>query len=182
MDKKKSYYSSPIVCVRKKDRSLCLCCDYRELNMKSIPDRHPIPSIQDMLNTLKGSSWFSVLDQGKAYHQGFLEESSHPLNALITPWGLYKWVRIPFGCRIPRTPADFQKLMEECLVGLHNECLPYLDDNLVHSQTFEDHVNDLRQVLWHYESHRVSKCPEYVSFFWATPDGHTMDPADIRPV
>ncbi|XP_024114536.1 uncharacterized protein LOC112136845 [Oryzias melastigma] len=61
----RSPYSSPVVCVRKKDGSLRLCCDFRELNRKSIPDRHPIPRIQDMLDALGGSSWFSVLDRGR---------------------------------------------------------------------------------------------------------------------
>ena len=93
----RSPYASPIVCVRKKDGSLRLCCDYRELNRKSVSDCHPIPRIQDMLNFHTGSSWFSVLDQGKAYHQGFLDEQSQPLRAFITPWGLYHWTRIPFG-------------------------------------------------------------------------------------
>lgn len=92
----RSPYSSPVVCVRKKDGSLRLCCDYRELNNQSLPDRHPIPRIQDMLDSLTGSSWFSVLNQGKAYHQGFLDPNSHPLTAFITPWGLYQWVRILF--------------------------------------------------------------------------------------
>jgi len=144
--KSRSPYSSPIVCVCKKDHSLWLCCDYQELSRKSIPDHHPIIRVQDVLNSLTGSAWFSVLDQGKAYHQGYLDESSHQLTAFITPWGLYKWVRIPAG--LSSTPAEFQRSMEECLVRLRDEsCQPYLDDNHVHSRSFEDHLRDLRAVL-----------------------------------
>ena len=60
--KLKSSYVSPIVAVRKKDGSLRLCCDYRELNAKTIPDRHPIPRVQDSLDILFGKKWFSVLN------------------------------------------------------------------------------------------------------------------------
>ena len=72
--KSTSSYSSPVVCVRKKDKSLRLCIDYRALNEKTIPDHHPIPRTQETLDSLGGNSWFSVLDQGKAYHQGFVTQ------------------------------------------------------------------------------------------------------------
>ena len=74
--KSKSPFSSSVVCVRKKDGGMRLCIDYRELNKKTVPDRHPIPHIQEALDSLGGKSWFSVLDQGKAYHQGFMGKYS----------------------------------------------------------------------------------------------------------
>ena len=93
--KSSSPYSSPVVCVRKKDGSLRLCIDYRALNAKTIPDRQPIPRIQDVLDSLGGNQWFSTLDQGKAYHQGFVTEECKHMTAFVTPWGLYEWNRIP---------------------------------------------------------------------------------------
>ena len=83
--KSKSPYSSPVVCVRKKDQSLHLCVDYRALNQKTIPDCHPIPWIQESLDNLGGNSWFSVLDQGKAYHQGFVSEAFSTSLLLLHP-------------------------------------------------------------------------------------------------
>lgn len=172
------------MCVRKKDGTLRLCCDYRELNRKSVPDRHPIPRIQDMLDSLTCSSLFSVLDQGKAYHQRFLDAESQPLTAFITPWGLYQWIRIPFG--LSAAPAEFQRNMEECLVGQ-----PYLDDNLVHSPSFEDHVHHMRTVLQRYQKHGVKLSPNKCQVFKkkvrflgrvVSSNSYTMDPAEVALV
>ena len=84
--KSASPYSSPVVCVRKEDKSLHLCIDYRALNEKTIPDHHPIPRIQEALDSLGVSSWFPVLDQGKAYYQGFVTSENQSMTAFITPW------------------------------------------------------------------------------------------------
>jgi hypothetical protein len=92
-----SSYSSPIVAVRKKDGELRLCVDFRALNNKTLPDRHPLPRIQTILDNLGGKRWFSILDQKRAYHQGFIHPDDRHKTAFITPWGLYEWVRIPFG-------------------------------------------------------------------------------------
>ena len=82
--KSKSPYSSPMVCIRKTDMSLRLCIDYMALNQKSVKTRQPIPRIHD---SLKGNEWFSILDQGKAYHQGYVKPECQHYTAFITPWG-----------------------------------------------------------------------------------------------
>ena len=81
--KSKSPYSSPLVCVRKKDGTLKLCIDYREMNRQTIADRHPIPRVQETLDCLGENTWFTVLDQGKAYHQGFMTKESRAATAFL---------------------------------------------------------------------------------------------------
>ncbi|XP_035283511.1 interferon-induced very large GTPase 1-like [Anguilla anguilla] len=119
-----------------------------------------------------------------------MDDESRPLTAFITPWGLFEWTRIPFG--LSSSPAEFQRAMEECLEGLRDDvCLPYLDDNLVHSHSFDEHLNHIRLVLLSYQKYGIKltakKCEmlkRSVRFLGriVSEQGYTMDPADIEPV
>lgn len=152
--KSKTPYSSPVVYVHQKDGPLRLCIDYRELNRRTNVDRHPIRRVLETLDYMGGNTWFTVLDQGKAYHQGFMSKGSRAATAFVIPWGLYECVRIPYG--LMNALANFQQLMEQCLADLRGKvAIPYLDDIIVFSRTFEDYVEHLRKVLRKLRQHGV---------------------------
>ena len=160
----KSAYASPMVCVRKKCGGLRLCIDFRRLNRKTIPDRQPIPRIQDILDDLGGNSWFSTLDMSQAYHQGEIEEESRKFTAFSTPWSLLEWVRIPYG--ITNAPPAFQRFINNCLAGLRDDiCMAYLDDILVYSKSFNEHIVNIRKVFRCLGAKGVKLNPKKCVFF-----------------
>ena len=142
-----SPWASPVVMVRKKDGSLRFCVDFRQLNAATVKDAHPLPRIDDLLDALHRAKWFSTLDLKSGYWQVPITEQDKAKTAFRTSSGqLYEFNQVPFG--LCNAPATFSRLMDRIHAGLHWEtCLFYLDDIIVFSSTWEEHLVRLRQVF-----------------------------------
>lgn len=156
-----SPYASPIVLVRKKDGTLRMCVDYRQLNNKTRKDAFPLPRIEESLDALANAQWFSTLDLASGYNQVPVAEEDRAKTAFCTPFGLFEWRRMPFG--LCNAPGTFQRLMQR-LFG-DQQCrslLLYLDDIVVFSSTVEQHLERLEVVLKRLQSEnlkvKLSKC------------------------
>ena len=131
----------------KKDGSLRFCVDFRQLNAATVKDAHPLPRIDDLLDALHGAKWFSTLDLKSGYWQVPIAEQDKEKTAFRTSSGqLFEFNQVPFG--LCNAPATFSRLMDRVLAGLHWEtCLFYLDDIIVFSSTWEEHLARLREVF-----------------------------------
>lgn len=163
--KSTSPYASPVVIVRKKDKSIRLCVDYRALNSKTVKDAYPLPRIEDSLDILNGAKYFSSIDLIQGYHQVAVREEDIPKTAFrVGTGGLYEYVRMPFG--LCNSPATFQRLMEACLGDENfNILVLYLDDILVFSRTIEEHIDRLDQVFMKLKSNGLKIKPTKCHFF-----------------
>ena len=156
-----SPYASPIVLVKKKNGQLRLCIDYRCLNAKTQRDAFPLPRIEETLESLGGSKFFSSLDLTHGYFQVSVHQESIAKTAFRVPWGLYEFLRLPQG--LTNSPSTFQRVMELIFGDLNQtEVILYLDDLLVFSTTFEEHLHRLKRVLTRIEDNGLklkgSKC------------------------
>eukprot|EP00731_Ephydatia_muelleri_P021521 Em0014g112a len=141
-----SPWSSPIVLVKKKDGTTRFCVDYRKVNEVTRKDAYPLPRVDDTLDTLAGSKFFSTLDLTTGYWQVEVAPEDQPKTAFTTPEGLYQFKVMPFG--LCNAPATFQRLMDRVLGGLKwSSCLVYFDDIIVVGRTFKDHLHHLSKVL-----------------------------------
>ena len=142
-----SPWASPVVMLRKKDGSLRFCVNFRQLNAATVKDAHPLPRIDDLLDAFHGARWFSTLDLKSGYWQVPITERDKAKTAFRTSSGqLYEFNQVPFG--LCNAPATFSRLMDRVLSGIHWEtCLFYLDDIIVFSSTWEEHLARLRQVF-----------------------------------
>lgn len=140
----KSPWASPLHLASKKDGTLRPCGDYRKLNDVTIPDRYPIPRLEDFQHILHGKQVFSKIDLFKAYYQIPIAEEDKKKTAVITPFGLYEFNVMSFGLR--NAPSTFQRFINEVFQGL-DFLFPYLDDILIASESLEEHRNHLKLVF-----------------------------------
>ena len=140
----RSPFHSPLVPVAKKDGTIRLCVDYRNLNTHIISDSFPLPNINQILQNLGKGKIFSCLDLRQGYHQIPLIEESKPLTAFIAPGGLYEYNVMPMGLK--DSPAAFSRIISQVLVGLiGNNTYVYIDDIIVQGEDLEDHINNLEK-------------------------------------
>ena len=161
-----SPFASPIVLVRKKDGSLRMCVDYRQLNARTRRDAFPLPRIEESLDSLAGARWFSAMDLASGYNQVPVAEKDRAKTAFCTPFGLFEWNRMPFG--LCNAPGTFQRLMER-LFG-DQQCqtlLLYLDDIIIFSSTVAQHLQRMEVVLGRLQREnlkaKLSKCAFFKS-------------------
>lgn len=141
-----SPWSSPVILVKKRDGTMRFCVDYRRLNKLTTKDVYPMPRIDDALDTLAGSSFFSSLDMRSGYWQIPVAEHDKPKTAFATPDGLYEFNVMPFG--LCNAPATFERMIDTVLRGLKwKTCLCYLDDIIIFSRDFDDHLTRLTEIL-----------------------------------
>lgn len=140
-----SEWCSPIVLVPKKDGSSRFCIDFRYLNAISNFDPYPMPRIDDLLERVGGATFITTLDLSKGYWQLALAPEAKELTAFRTPFGMYQFKVMPFG--LQGAPATFLRLMDHILRDVSDFSAAYLDDVVVYSSTWEQHLEHLQQVL-----------------------------------
>lgn len=141
-----SSYASPVVVVRKTDGSIRLCVDFRKLNQKTRKDAFPLPRIDESFDALQGAKFFSTIDLASGYHQVAVKEHDQHKTAFTTPFGLYEYLRMPMG--VCNGPATFQRLMQTAMNDLIFQImLVFLDDILLFSKTFTEHLERVDVVL-----------------------------------
>ncbi len=183
--KSHSPWASPVILVRKRNGDYRFCVDYRKLNDVTKKDTFPLPRIDDLLDQLGCSKYFSLLDLAAGYWQIQVSPESQCKTAFVTHRGLYKFRVMPFG--LTNAPAVFQHLVQEILDGLNPEEGPdfvtsYLDDILIFSRTLEDHQEHLRKVMAIIEEAGLKLNPEKCKFIQPEVEylGHIITPHGLR--
>ncbi|KAD6795956.1 hypothetical protein E3N88_06852 [Mikania micrantha] len=185
-----SPWGAPVLFVKKKDGTMRLCIDYRELNKITIRNRYPLPRIDDLFDQLQGAKCFSKIDLRSGYHQLKIKDSDISKSAFRTRYGHYEFVVMPFG--LTNAPAVFMDLMNRVFHDfLDKFVIVFIDDILVYSKSKEDHEEHLRTVLEILRQKKLyakfSKCDfwlDKVAFLGhvISAEGIMMDPSKVEAI
>ncbi|GBG82265.1 hypothetical protein CBR_g34549 [Chara braunii] len=178
-----SPYGALVLFVRKKNKDLRLCIDYRKLNAQTIRNVSPLPCIDDLLERLGGAKFFSKLDLKSGYHKLEISKEDRYKIAFKTRYGHFEWLVMSFG--LTNASATFQAAMTtEFRHMLDRYILIYLDDILVYSRSLEEHTEHLRTVLERLRQAKYKANRGKCKFAWQELEylGHYVTPQGIRPL
>ena len=185
-----STHGAPVLFVRKKDGSLCLCIDYRGLNKISKKDRYPLPLISDLLDSPSKAKIYSKVDLRHAYHLVRIAEGDKWKTTFRTQYGSFEWNVMPFG--LTNAPVAFQQFVNSILVDLLDVCIVvYLDDILIYSQDIKSHQRHVCEVLRRLRKHNLFAKPEKCEFhttateylgFCLSPNGLSMSANKVKAI
>nr|XP_012235715.1 PREDICTED: uncharacterized protein LOC105679947 [Linepithema humile] len=186
-----SEWSNPIVMVKKPTGKYRFCLDFRKVNSISKKDAYPLPNMNGILDKLRSASYISTIDLSQAYFQIPLARESREITAFSVPGkGLYHFTRMPYG--LTGAPATFQRLLDK-LIGPEMEpfAFAYLDDIVIATPTFEEHLQWLERVLAKITTAGLTINPEKCEFcktqvrylgFIVQKEGLTVDPEKTQPI
>ncbi|GJY11449.1 retrotransposon protein, putative, ty1-copia subclass [Tanacetum coccineum] len=185
-----SPWGAPVLFVKKKDGSMRMCIDYRELNKLTIKNRYPLPRIDDLFDQLQGACCFSKIDLRSGYHQLRVREEDIPKTAFRTRYGHFEFTVMPFG--LTNAPAIFMDLMNRvCKPYLDKFVIVFIDDILIYSKSEEEHEVHLKTILDLLQKEKLyakfSKCEfwlQEVQFLGhvVNRDGIHVDPSKVESV
>lgn len=160
-----SPWNSPVVLVKKKDSTFRFCVDYRKLNSITKVMSYPLAHMNDVFDAVgeAKAKYFSSLDCANGFWQIPLEEESKRRSAFVTHSGVYEWQRLPFG--LSNSTSSFQLMINKVLQGLHyKNVLVYVDDILIFSKTFEEHLVHLGEVFSRLKTAKLTLKPSKCKF------------------
>jgi hypothetical protein len=185
-----SLSSSPVLLVKKADKSWHFCVDYRPLNEKTVKDTFPIPVVDELLDELRDARFFIKIDFGSGYHQVRMHPDDIEKMTFHTHQGHFEFTVMPFGHT--NVPATFQSLMNDILHAfIRRFILVFFDDILIYSSTWAEHLHHVKIVFDQIRRHvlfvKRSKCifgsttVSYLDHIISS-DGVAMDPEKVSAV